>query len=166
MMQILRLLVIVDVILACLFAGQLYVEFIADDSKGDETTLNTDAASTVAQNNIASRNTKRQNDVSRLLAGGQEYASNNVGTLPIAFEDGALRGTDPDETPATVQLGYYTTAEVNFGKQPAVEGDSIVLVTGAACGQNGETIDGSSRQLAVQYGSETPRGTFVGVCTE
>lgn len=139
--------------------------FDHNEASGDQSQIPaTNEQQQLVQNQIKSRNVQRKNDASRALAAGEEFISNNVGTLPVAFTDGTLQGTDPNDYPSSVDLQYYTSMEVHFGHQTKVEADTLVLVTGAACNDDGSTSDGSSRGLAVMYGEETNTGTFKGVC--
>jgi hypothetical protein len=139
------------------------------EASGDQNQIPaTDEEKQLVQNQIASRNVQRKDDASRALAAGEEFAANNTGTLPTEFHDGALLGTDPNAYPSSVDLQYYTIMAVHFGKQEKVEADTLVLVTGATCADDGSTTDVSAtpRSMAVMYGEETSRGTFKGLCID
>jgi prepilin-type N-terminal cleavage/methylation domain-containing protein len=61
-----------------------------------------------------SRNTQRRNDVSALLAGVQEFANNNNGTLPTGWDAGDREFTGGAGTgPVAVNLGFYQGANVS-----------------------------------------------------
>ena len=116
-----------------------------------------------------SRNTQRKNDIAGLLGAVNEFQSNNNGRLPAS-------AADQTAVLNSAGTGYYTgqgggQGQIAFaaGAQTALPNtaanDRVVLVTGAACGANGATVVGSSRQVSAQFLTET-RGGFTASCQE
>lgn len=115
-----------------------------------------------------SRNTQRNNDVSALLAGVNEYMANNNGRLT------GLTGT---VLVTNVKTGYYEGAGTGAGQvttatgaQPALQAnnaanDRVVVVTGAKCGTAGATVAGPTRAVAAQFLRETAGG-FIATCQD
>lgn len=114
-----------------------------------------------------SRNTQRKNDVSALLGAVNEYTSNNSGRMP----------TTAAQVLANAKLGYYSgvgngqgQVELVTGVQPALPNDApndrVKIVTGAKCAATGgATLQGSARQVAVQYQVESS-GNPVPTCQQ
>jgi len=116
---------------------------------------------------INSRNVQRKNDVSRIISVVNEYSYNNNGSMPTSYASGIFRGDNSDgqDSPAEVTgLGHYTSLTLETGEQAKVSSDVAVVVTGATCGSDGETILGSTRDFAVQYGLEQSDGSFKSAC--
>jgi prepilin-type N-terminal cleavage/methylation domain-containing protein len=109
-----------------------------------------------------SRNTQRKNDVSVILGGMSEFASNNNGGLATAWSNNQLTGA-AGTTPASANLGYYTAVAFATGAQSALTTDTVRVVTGAQCAASGATGVGASRALAVQYEIEGAAG-LVATC--
>lgn len=106
-----------------------------------------------------SRNTQRKNDVAGIASAVNERIGNNNGQLPAG----------PGEYTGQVKLGFYETSNISqvSGAQVSVnDADSTVrVVTEAKCGVAGATVEGSSRQFAVQYAVETG-GSPSSICQE
>ncbi len=109
-----------------------------------------------------SRNTQRKNDISSLLGGVAEYASNNNGTLPTAAQ-----------LDAVTNVGYYANAPAagagnwNLAAMAttAETTDHAQVYTGATC--NGTVAQGGpARAVVVVYGTETGAGTFTSTCQQ
>jgi type IV pilus assembly protein PilA len=115
-----------------------------------------------------SRNSGRKSDVARVGQAVSEWMSNNNGTV---FTAGAGNANLDAAKASAGSLGQYTlTSGTNFtvatGVQAAISStDNIVVVTGAKCGTSGATVAGTTRQVAMQYATETGGGT-VGNCLD
>ena len=110
-----------------------------------------------------SRNTQRRNDVSAMLGAVQEHINNNGGNLP----------TTDAQVEANVNLGYYQVADVTLSSNPAANvvnattADTMVIVTGASCGDSGDTtgdddalVSGATnRSIVVLFSVETNGGS-------
>lgn len=110
------------------------------------------------------RNTQRKNDVSVILGGITEYASNNKGALP----------TSAAEVVANANTGYFSGAGTSAGQIGLTTGataaldvssaaniaanDRVLVVKGAKCGTNGAAIAGTARQFVALYILETSAG--------
>lgn len=111
---------------------------------------------------VNSRNTVRKNDVSKLLTATAVYASNNLGSMPMSYEDGKLTGAD---SPAEVGFEHYVVAKVALNEHTAITSDAVVLVTGAECGtDNAAATSTSSRNYVALYGLEQTDGSFKAAC--
>ena len=104
-----------------------------------------------------SRNTQRKADVSRILGGMSEFASNNSGGLATAWSANQLTG-GAGTTPASANLGYYTAVSFKAGAQAVIGSDTVQVVTGAQCGAAGVTVVGATRAIAIQYEIEGAGG--------
>jgi len=167
-----------NVILTIALGWVVYTKFIREPSdtaatnknqttssnKHSDASKHADNQPTEAQASISTRNTQRKDDASRVLGAAEEYIANNAGALPTMFEDGKLMG-DANDYPATVELEYYKNIDVQSGTQTSIDSDTITLVTGASCNDDGSTSDSSSRDLAVMYGEESEGGHFKGTCS-
>lgn len=135
----------------------------SSDSKDSES-YTADSSSSFQVNH---RNTARKNDVSKLLVAATEYINNNSGQLPTAYENGVLKGSNPDSNnlaPQFETLKYVTFAK---GQQAAVTGlYDMRFVSQAVCGENGETITASSRSYVVQFALENVTGGTTPTCQE
>jgi prepilin-type N-terminal cleavage/methylation domain-containing protein len=101
-----------------------------------------------------SRNTQRKNDVSVILGGMSEFASNNSGGLATAWNPANKQLTGvAGTTPASANLGYYTAVAFATGTQGALSSDTMRVVTGASCAAGGATTatGAAARAIAVQY---------------
>jgi hypothetical protein len=111
------------------------------------------------------RNTSRKNDASKLLAAANEYMANNSGHVPTQYAQNRLSGGE-DTTPSIVTFEMYKTVVIESGEQTPPGADELRLVTGAACGENGATVEASSRSLAAQYVLEKIGGGYTYKCQE
>lgn len=123
----------------------------------------TNSSNTLA---IASRNTSRKDDASRLLAAVAEYMSNNNGSLPTGIDNNQLHGdTDYDYPTDVPTLSSYKMVEFFNGALGAVSQDGIAVVTNVTCNNDGSAVDSdSARQYVVLYGLENSDSTFTGTC--
>ncbi|HLC91518.1 MAG TPA: prepilin-type N-terminal cleavage/methylation domain-containing protein [Candidatus Saccharimonadales bacterium] len=123
-----------------------------------------------------SRNTQRKNDVGAILAGYNDYITNNNGALPVTpvvctsnpykFVGGGTCAAPTGGVASEFNMGYYTAGpDIVAGGQSALTTDIARVVTGAKCGANGATVPGSTRQVAIQYMFE-PNTTLTATCTD
>lgn len=112
------------------------------------------------------RNTQRKNDVTTIVGGVNDYASNNNGALPTAWANNQFTGA-AGTTPSGAKLGYYTAVPFATGTQGALSTDTVQLVTGATCSTTvtGGTTAGGARAFAVQYENEGSSG-LVAACQD
>ena len=112
-----------------------------------------------------SRNSGRKSDISRIGGAVIEYMNNNNGNKP----QDANKQTVLDSAGTLGQYesdGISIRAFTNPAGSPAVtDKDTIVIVTGAKCDTGGAVAKGGSRQIAIQWASETT-GTGTSGCTE
>ena len=110
-----------------------------------------------------SRNTQRKNEVAGLLGAVNEYVNNNNGTMPTtaAAQTAAL---------ANAKISFYTgNVTWQAGAQTNnTTTETAVIVTGAKCdpANNGNTLAGSSRQVATMYQVETGNGAGQKICQD
>jgi prepilin-type N-terminal cleavage/methylation domain-containing protein len=109
-----------------------------------------------------SRNTQRKNDVSTLLGGMSEFASNNAGAFPTTWAAGQLTGA-AGTTPAGANLGYYVppiaAPVISGGAHAALTTDIMLVQTGATCSGT------PARSIAVLYMVEGSGG-LVAACQQ
>ncbi|HSX17171.1 MAG TPA: hypothetical protein VLH86_03665 [Patescibacteria group bacterium] len=108
-------------------------------------------------------NVQRKNDSSKLRVAVAEFEANNEGSLPLSWRDGSLYGSQ-DDTPSAVKFEHYTGVIVADSDELPLYADGIKLVLAAECGAGGGTIEGSSRQTAVQFATENVDGSFAPQC--
>jgi len=111
-----------------------------------------------------SRNTQRRNDVSTYLGAVNEFVANNNGKVPAS-------AADVTTINGLANLGLLTepTALTTPATQTAAVGvDTFQLLVAARCdpNSNGDTLGGSSRQIAVRYSVENSTGAAVEQCQE
>lgn len=99
-----------------------------------------------------SRNTSRKNDVGRTASAVQTVLSNNNGAL--------AQVTSANVRTELTNLSYYETTNVSVaawtnGVTNTTTVDTIRVLTGSACGNNGNPARGTTRQIAVLYTVET-----------
>ncbi|MDZ7744365.1 MAG: type II secretion system protein [Candidatus Saccharibacteria bacterium] len=110
-----------------------------------------------------SRNTQRRNDVASYLGAVNEFVANNNGQLPSDNDDvttiNDLANLGFLEPPTSVDSGAQSS-EVDI--------DAMQLVSGARCDESeiGDTLAGSSRQIAVRFSVEDSTGGAVPQCQE
>lgn len=113
------------------------------------------------------RNTQRNNDVSVLVGGMSEFASNNRGNFPTAWATNQFTGA-AGTIPASANLGYYTAVAMGVaGTQLALTTDTVRIVTAANCAAGGATngTGAAARSFAIQYQIEGAAGA-VAVCQQ
>ena len=131
------------------------------------TTGSQNVDSSVGSLQLASRNVSRKNDASLLMGAVMEYINNNSGQLPTAIDNGQIHGSGSyDVSSQLPPFAFYKSAMLQTGTQPALAKDMLVVVTAATCSQNGATVSGTSRQVAIQYSVEQSNGSFTGACTD
>lgn len=157
-LALLGVIVVVLVALAFIFVMRAQKQ----DEPAKTTTAENNGSSTLSRN---ARNTQRVTDVSNLLGATTEFVNNNSGNLPSDFSDGQVVG-QVDQNPVRVPFKFYTSASVVQGEHPPLTEDSIRLVLGAACAEDGSTVNSSRRATAVQYGFEEQNGRFSGKCKD
>lgn len=99
-----------------------------------------------------SRNTARKNDVGRVGAAVTEFSTSNNGRTP----------TSPADKTTVLNfsgdLAQYDSSNVSIASSHTNGGtsnaSSLIIVPGGKCGNNGETVQGSTRQVAIQYALE------------
>ncbi len=102
-----------------------------------------------------SRNNQRKNDISRVVSGIAEWASNNGGRLP---------STDDEKSQALQNVGtgaFYSTAPAwTVGTTTnANDPDSFQIATSATCGSNGNaTASTNTRRYVALYSVESGSG--------
>jgi type II secretory pathway pseudopilin PulG len=116
-----------------------------------------------------SRNTQRKNDASNMLAGINEYITNNNGTAPTGWTAPNITGTG---TQSQVNLGYYTGAtDVTWANNNTslafaspitnAQASHLYVNIGAQCNAAGTDVGGTgatSRSVAITYVIETSGG--------
>lgn len=113
------------------------------------------------------RDAQRKNYLSTAMTAVQNYASNNRGSLPT-FNDTFIKnylivdgdsfvdpsGLNKDQTLNADGVERYVFAATTSGSQSAITGpfsdhqNIIYPTTGATCGPDGTTVDGSNRKVA------------------
>lgn len=166
------------VIIVLISWGALVVAHHAEKKhlKASESTSSTTAKTTPSRSQSTASvlsqnaaNSSRKNDVAAILAGVNEYISNNNGTLPKTTATGSTANTllvcDTHCTASNsskVSLGFYTPPKVIFhayASNLTIPDDSTVyIVTGATCSPNntiGTPVSGVSTLAlyALQAGS-------------
>lgn len=109
-----------------------------------------------------SRNTGRQNDVSRVGTAVNNWVSNNNGAVFTAGTGNANLTAVIAEVGNTAQytLTAGSTLTVATGTQTAMTTlANVVIVTAAQCGTSGATQPGAPRAMALQYAKESAGGT-------
>lgn len=113
-----------------------------------------------------------KNDAQRVAGAVAEFMNNNVGERPFSWNDGQVGG-HKGTTPAQVQLEHYSEVffvnESQLGDSLALTNDSVRIVLGGMCNEDGSaTPVGSSRMYAVQYSQALNRrgDSFEGKCLE
>lgn len=172
-------LIIVAVIVAVL--GAATVVFLAARQQSNKTTTSSSAATpptntstksdqsnqssqSIAELQRNSKNVSRKNDASRLMAGVEEFISNNAGTLPTGAQGLQLTGA-AGTLPTDVQLTLYKSFTLVSGKQPKLASDSIQVVTQATCQPDGTTVASSAtRAFVVQYSQQNADASFTTGC--
>jgi prepilin-type N-terminal cleavage/methylation domain-containing protein len=109
------------------------------------------------------RNSARQNEASRILVSVQNWSANNNGAVFSASNRGAVI----TDVGSLSQYTLTTTSPATFlhatGEQTGTitDVDRVRIVTGAACSipNPGQTVNASSRSLALQFAVETANGT-------
>jgi prepilin-type N-terminal cleavage/methylation domain-containing protein len=133
-----------------------------------------------------SRNTQRRNDVAALLAGVNDFATNNNGTLPtsliaVAGSPGTLEFGCSGGTCTTSQakVGYFNkgigtssgqvsilTAYANTGPFNTAAQDYVVIVPAASCATTNASQAGAARGLAAVYEIENGNNQYAAACSE
>jgi prepilin-type N-terminal cleavage/methylation domain-containing protein len=111
-----------------------------------------------------SRNTQRRADVATYGGAVSEFVTNNNGTKPstaphVATINGLAKTSGNTTKPTDVLTGARTNT---------VALDSIELVTDAKCSTTsaGDTVDGTSRTIALRFSVENATNTGVKQCQE
>lgn len=115
------------------------------------------------------RNTQRKHDVTTLVGGINDYATNNNGALPTTWTLATQQLTGAaGTTSAGAKLGYYTAVPFATGAQGVLTTDTAQVVTGAVCDTAtvGATKAGGARAFAVQYMTEDGSGTLKAQCQD
>ncbi len=121
------------------------------------------------------RNTARRNDATRVGTAVSTWASNNNGavfpTAPAATENAAIDVVQAElGNLSQYDASQNSTFDAVPGATAAVAANTsltqINIVTGAKCGTSGATTPGTTRQIAIQYATETSSGTGTGQCIE
>ena len=90
-----------------------------------------------------------------------EYTANNQGKLPPAAAD-VTNNVEPGYYDKTIASGQgsitVATAAANGALGATAPNDRVVIVKGAKCGASGATVQGSARQVSIQYLLETSGG--------
>jgi prepilin-type N-terminal cleavage/methylation domain-containing protein len=120
-----------------------------------------------------SRNTQRKNDVSAILGGISEYASNNAGKVPdtnaLLTQNIKLGYIDAaDVIPKNIASGVVTPAVTTFDPTAATK-NQVWVAYGVKCQQGtpGTTTltDASKRNVAIQYMIESG-STNIAACQD
>jgi hypothetical protein len=134
-------------------------------SATNSTNMSSSNMSMASSLQMASRNTQRKDDASMLLGTIEEYINNNLGQLPTGIDGGQIHGDQANDNPSTMPtLSLYRSASLVSGPQAALDHDALIVVTEAACGQDGATLGGTNREVVVQYTVEQSDGSFKGAC--
>lgn len=103
-----------------------------------------------------SRNTARKSDVGRVGAAITEFSTSNNGKVPGTGDVTTVLNFAGD-------LAQYDTTNVSVASSAtnigSTNASNLVIVPGGKCGDDGATVPGSTRQVAIQYaleGSNTP----------
>jgi len=110
-----------------------------------------------------SRNTQRRADISNYLAATNEWSNNNNGKVPVT--------ANLTEINSLAKQGFYAafpSAVVTGAQSTAQAVDAFQLVTGAKCSTTtvGNTVDASTRAIAVRYAVENSSGGPTPQCLE
>jgi prepilin-type N-terminal cleavage/methylation domain-containing protein len=110
-----------------------------------------------------SRNTQRRTDAGNYLSAVNEFISNNAGKIP----SGATNAASIKDLTKMSSLTAPTDT-VAGARSDTVAVDAMELVTGAKCdpANPGNTIGGSTRQVAIRYGIENSSGGSVKQCLD
>jgi prepilin-type N-terminal cleavage/methylation domain-containing protein len=135
-----------------------------------------------------SRNTQRKNDIAGLLSAVAEYVANNNGKMPntcsgntpavfsdsaggtttseakVGYFQGGCSANAPAANGAVQMKATYSTSGP-LGDPNGNTKDYVILTPGARC-NGSSTTQGSTRQVAAVYETETGSGTYGGVCQE
>lgn len=110
-----------------------------------------------------SRNTQRRNDVAGYLGAVSEWGSNNNGKVPATTADTAAINSLAN----TGLLTEPTAAPLTGNQSGAVSINDLQLVVKARCdGTTGNTVGGSTRQIAVRFAVEGSNGSAIPQCQE
>ncbi len=122
-----------------------------------------------------SRNTQRRSDVSRIGGAVNEFITNHNGSLP---DIASANETSPTSHKMVIlasagNLSQYGNTDISItnGAQGAIGTDDasarlLRIVKGARCsGSDGAAVNGTLRQMAIQYVVETGGG-YTAVCQE
>lgn len=125
-----------------------------------------------------SRNSGRKSDIARIGGAVVEYMNNNNGKVPTDTSLGAIIKTagnlgqyellsaDPDDPDAEPIPNENISVTDDVSSAAVKDKDKLVIVTGAKCADGGEVDDGSARQIAIQWASETTGTDGTPGCTE
>ena len=107
------------------------------------------------------RNTQRRDDIAAMLGAVSEYSNNNNGSNPTDQ-------TTLNTAIANGSYGYFKgnpVATYKSGAQTNPADDSVWVAFGAKC-SSGNSVAGSSRQIAVLYSSEGSGGALTAACQD
>lgn len=109
-------------------------------------------------------NTARKNDASTVASAVNTYRTNNNGRLPTTYAQIAnyIDELGQLDIPPT---GNLLTGAGSLAVADDTNLDTVVIRTQAKCGENGEAVDGTSKQAAVITVLETSAGEFTAFCT-
>jgi hypothetical protein len=110
------------------------------------------------------RNTARRVDANKVLAAVGNFYSNNTGYYPDRYEDEEFRGSEGSTPEALTDLEWYKKVGFASGAQQPVRIDAIRVVPGATCKDDGGTVVGAARSLAVQYSLEARGDAYTPKC--
>jgi len=126
----------------------------------------------------SARNNSRKNDAGRIAAATSNFVSNHNGSLPSVAADvttiitdagnlSAYPGMQVSGTLATAAKGKMSLVDGSSGAVAAITVDGLQLVTGAKCDPAtlGATLAGTTRQISLQYVTETSSG-LTGLCQD
>lgn len=111
-----------------------------------------------------SRNTQRRDQAARYLSAINEFVNNNNGTVPsTAANITTINGLSNDG-----EMTEPTGAPVTGARTAALALNGMEVVTGARCDTTnvGQTVAGSTRNIALRFTVENSTGGAVGQCSE